>query len=118
MATRTFRRVYRLMLGLLVVLGMSLSGVQASTMAAGMAMSAQQMAASGMGDCSACKDSPSGAKTMVCDATCAAVVIAMVPQFAALVIRSHAERLPLQSPMPTGWTASPNPHPPQHVALV
>lgn len=105
------------MLGLLLALGMSLSVLQPSAMAAGMAMSMQHMAGSGMGDCGSCKDNPEGAKSMVCDAACAAV-IATVPQFAVLVIRLSMDRPLFQSPMPSGWTASPNPHPPQHVSLI
>ena len=114
----TFRRARVLVLGLLLALGMSLSVVQAGAMAASMAMSAQQMAATGMGDCSACKDTTSGAKSMICDAACAAAVTATVPQFAALVIRSTVDRPLFQSPMPSGWAASPNPHPPQQIALI
>ncbi|HEY3145067.1 MAG TPA: hypothetical protein VGJ75_01895 [Dongiaceae bacterium] len=118
MATWTFRRVYMLMLGLLLALGMSLSVVQAGAMAAGMAMSAQQMSANGMGDCSSCKDSPGGAKSMVCDAACTAAVIATMPQLAVLMIRLPAEHPLFQSSMLSGWTASPNPHPPKRVALI
>jgi hypothetical protein len=106
------------MLGLLVAFGMSLSVVQAGAMAAGMAMSAQHMAASGMSDCGSCKDSPGGAKAMVCDAACAAAVIATVPQFAVLMIHVSVDRPLFQSPMLSDWTASPNPHPPKHFALI
>ena len=113
-----FRQVYVLMLGLLLALGMSLSVVQASNMAAGMTMSGKQMSASGMGDCSSCKDIPGGGKIMVCDATCAAPVNATLPQFAALLIQLPAERPLSQSPILSGWTASPNPHPPKHIALI
>ena len=107
-----------LMLGLLLALGISLSVVQAGAMAAGMATSAHQMSANGMSDCDSCKDSPGGAKSMVCDAACTVVVIVTVPQLAVLVIRLSAEHPLFQSPMLSGWTVSPNPHPPKHVALV
>jgi hypothetical protein len=111
-----FRQVYVLMLGLFVALGMSLSVVQASGMAAG--MSGQQMSATGMGDCSSCKDGPMGAKIMTCDASCAAAVNATLPQFAALLIQRPVDRPLSQSPMLSGWTASPNPHPPKRIALI
>jgi hypothetical protein len=113
-----FRQVYVLMLGLLVALGMSLSVVQASHMAAGMTMSGQQMSASGMGACGSCKDGPGGAKVMICDAGCVATVNATVPQFAALLIKRPLDHLLSQSPVLSGWTTSPNPHPPKHIALV
>lgn len=113
-----FRQVYVLMLGLLVALGMSLSVVQASNMAAGMTMAGQQMSGSGMGDCSSCKDGPSGAKIMVCDAACAAPLNATAPQFAALPIKLPVDHPRSQSPILSGWTTSPNPHPPKHIALI
>lgn len=118
MTTWTFRRVCRLMLGLLLSLGMSLSVLQPSGMAAGMAMSMQHMAGSGMGDCGSCKDNPGSAKSMVCDAACAAAVVVSVPYWAVAVVRLPADHLLFQSPMLSGWTASPIPHPPKHVALI
>jgi hypothetical protein len=113
-----FRQVYVLMLGLFVALGMSLSVVQASGMAAGMSMSGPQMSATGMGDCSSCKGGPMGAKVMICDASCVAAVNATLPQFAALLIQRAVDRPQSHSPMLSGWTGSPNPHPPQHIALI
>ena len=113
-----FRQVYVLMLGLLVALGMTLSVVQASNMAAGMGMSGPQMSASGMGDCSSCKDIPGGAKVMVCDATCAAPVNATFPQLTALLIEHPLDRPVFQATILSGWTTSPNPHPPKHIALI
>jgi hypothetical protein len=113
-----FRQVYVLMLGLLVALSMGLSVVQASNMAAGMSMSGQQMSASGMGDGSSCKDGPGGGKVMVCDATCVAPVNATVPQFASLLIERPVDRPLSQFPILSGWTASPNPHPPKHIAFI
>jgi hypothetical protein len=113
-----FRQVYVLMLGLLVVLGMSFFVVQASNMAAGMTMAGQHMSGTGMGDCGSCKDGPGGAKIMVCDAACAAPVNATVPQFTALQIQRAVEQPLSQSPILSGWTASPNPHPPKHIALI
>jgi hypothetical protein len=118
MTRAPFRQVYVLMLGLLVTLGMSLSVVQASNMATGMTMAGQQMPANGMDHCGPCKDGPGGAKIMVCDAACAAPVNATVPQFAALLIKLPVNHPLSQSPVLSGWTASPNPHPPKHVTLI
>jgi hypothetical protein len=97
---------------------MSFSVVQASNMAAGMTMAGQQMSGSGMSDCGSCKDGPGGAKIMVCDAACAAPANATLPQFAALLIQRAVDQPLSQSPIPSGWTASPNPHPPKHMTLI
>lgn len=118
MTRAPFRQVYVLMLGLLMALGMSLSVVQASNMTADMTMAGQQMSGSGMGDCGLCKDGPSRAKIMVCDAACTAPVNATAPQFAALRIKLPVDHALSQSPDLSGWTASPNPRPPKHVALI
>jgi hypothetical protein len=114
------RQASILMHGLLLALGMSLSVVQASAMTAdsAMTMSTQQMSGSSMGDCGSCKDIPGGAKSMVCDAACAAAVVAIVPYIAVPVVQLPMDRPLFQSPMLSGWTASPNPPPPKHVALI
>lgn len=112
----TFRQVYVLVLGLLVALGMSLSAVQASNMAAGMAMPGHQMAAAGAGHCDGCNDNAGGTKMMVCDATCVAPAMATVPQSLALLIERPVDRPFSQGSTLSGWTASPNPHPPKFIA--
>ena len=101
------------MLGFVVVLGMSLSAFQVNAM--GMGMPGTTM--SGMHDCDGCKDMPSGAKNVICDAACAAAVAAATSQVPMLVIRLTMDRPLLRSPMPFGWTASPNLHPPK-LALI
>jgi len=111
-----FRQAYVLMLGLLVALGMSLSAVQASNMAAGMVMSSHQMAANGTGNCNGCNDGPGAAKIMMCDAACVAPATATVPQSPALLIEGPVNHPLSQSPTLSGWTASPNPHPPKFIA--
>lgn len=114
----SFRQLFVLMLGLLVAMGMSLSVVQASNMAAGMTMSGETMSVSGMDHCSSCKDDPDGAKMMTCGATCVPPMNATVPQFDALLVELPVDRPVSQSPMLSGWTASPNPHPPKLTALI
>lgn len=112
-----FRQVYVLMLGLLVALGMSLSAVQASKMATGMAMSGHQMSASGMGDCNSCKDDHGGAQMTACDVACVMAMNATMPQLVVFVMRLPADR-PVSQPVTlSGWSASPNPHPPKHTAI-
>ena len=111
-----FRQAYMLMLGLLVALGMGLSAVRASNMATGMAMSGHQMAANGTGNCSGCNEIPGGTKMMVCDATCVAPATATMPQSPYLLIERPVDRPVSQGLTLSGWTASPNPHPPKFVA--
>ena len=110
-----FRQAYTLMFGLLVALGMSLSAVQASNMAADMVMPGHQMSADGTGNCNGCNDGPGGTM-MVCDATCVAPATATLPQSLALLIERPADRPVSQGPTPSSWTASPNPHPPKSIA--
>jgi hypothetical protein len=112
-----FRQVYVLMLGLLVALGMSLSAVHASNMAVDMTMSGHEMSAGDMGDCSSCKHGPSGTQMMACDAACVMAMNAMVPPFVILLIELPVDRPVSQAPALSGWTASPNPHPPKRITL-
>jgi hypothetical protein len=113
----SFRQFFVLMLGLLVAMGMSLSVVQASNMAAGMTMSGETMSV-GMDHCASCKVNPDGAKGMTCGATCVAPMNATVPQFDALLVELPVDRPVSHCPMLSGWTASPNPHPPKLIALI
>jgi hypothetical protein len=107
-----------LMLGLFVVLGMSLSAVQAGSMAIGMPMPGHQMSGDSTADCSACKDVPGSAKIMQCDATCAAPATATLPQSPTLLFERPVDRPVSQGSTLSGWTASPNPHPPKPIALI
>lgn len=102
-----------LLLGFVVVLGMSLSAIQVNAM--GMSMPGTTM--SGMRDCAGCKDMPSGAKNVVCDAACAAAVVVTLPQVSVLAIWLTMDRPLFQSPMPFGWTTAPNPHPPERALI-
>lgn len=109
-----FRQAFVLILGLLVALGMSLSAVQASSMAAKMATSGEEMA-SGASDCS-CTGDMGGAKIMVCDAACVAPVTAAAPPTSALPINRSVDRPLMRAPVLSSWAASPNPHPPKFIA--
>jgi hypothetical protein len=111
------RQICVLMLGFLVALGTSLSVVQASDMAVNMAMSGHHMSVSGMGDCTSCKHGPDGARMMACDVACVMAMNATMPQFVVLVIQLAEDRSVSQPLAPSGWTASPNPHPPKHIDL-
>jgi hypothetical protein len=114
----TFRRVCLLMLGLFVAFGVSLSTVQAGNMSVGMPMPGHQMSAGGTADCSACKDIPGGTKMMQCDAACVAPATATLPQSPTLQFERPMDRPLSQSSILSGWTTSPNPHPPKLIALI
>ena len=112
-----FRQICVLMLGFLVALGTSLSVVQASDMAVNMTMSGHHMSVSGMGDCTSCKHGPDGARMMACDVACVMAMNATMPQFVVLLIQRAVDS-PVSQPLaPSGWTASPNPHPPKQIDL-
>jgi hypothetical protein len=106
------RQAFVLVLGLFVALGMSLSTVQATNMAAKMAISGKEMASSAS-DCSSCAGDMGEAKTMACDAVCVAPVIATAPQTYALRIDRPVDRPLTHAPAIHSWAAAPNPHPPQ-----
>ena len=110
-----FRQICVLMLGFLVALGTSLSVVQASDMAVNMTMSGHHMSVSG--DCTSCKHDPDGARMMACDVACVMAMNATMPQFVVLVIQLAEDRSVSQPLAPSGWTASPNPHPPKQIDL-
>lgn len=105
------------MLGLLVTLGIGLSAVQASNMAAKMAISGEEMA-SGDSDCGSCSGDMGGAKTMACEAVCIAPVTATVPDTSALRIDRPVDRPLMSAPALSSWAASPNPHPPKSIARI
>jgi hypothetical protein len=96
---------------------MSLSAVQASNMAAKMAVSGEEMA-SGASKCGSCNDDMSGAMTMACDAICVAPVTATVPQTAALLIERPLDRPLTNAEVLSDWAVSPNPHPPKLIAHI
>lgn len=118
MTSWTLRRVSTLLLGLFVALGMSLSAVQAGSMAVGMPMADHQMSAGGTTDCNACKDIPGSAKMTQCDPTCVAPATATLPQSLTLLFERPLDRPLSQGSILSGWTASPNPHPPKAIALI
>jgi hypothetical protein len=99
-------RACLLVLGLIVVLGMSLSAVQASRMAGNMSMAG----------CDGYRDMPGDAKTNNCNAACVTPVAAIVPQVPILLIERPLEHCDALSAIGIPWSASPNPHPPKFVA--
>ena len=134
MARLSPRHVFALLLAVFVTVGVSVSAVQASTMAVNMAMTSQAgtAMASEMGmrmpdtgaaadsDCKAClKGSGDNGSPMHCPPTCIAPVLAVLPlELAAMAVI----RAPQPSAMPTpflhGRSSLPDPFPPKTTDLV
>jgi len=105
------RRVFILLLGSFLALGMSLSAVQAGVMPAAMDM-ATGMGASG--HCNDCGDKSGMAKEMgSCSLSCAAPVLAVIPQTSPTKIVHLSASLPQQDSLLLGRAFSPDPGPPR-----
>lgn len=132
MARLSPRHVFALLLAVFVTVGVSVSAVQASTMAVNMAMASKadlamtsETGMPGMGvasdsDCKAClKGTGDSGNPMHCPPTCIAPVLAVLPlEFTAItVIRAP---LPSALPMPFlhGRSSLPDPFPPKSFDLV
>jgi len=107
------RQIFALLLGVFVALGMNLSAVRASGMAAKMIVT-PGMGTSGHGDCRGCEGGDSGgAKAMACGSICIAPVIALPPQtFSMSVFPARAMSL-RQYPHPHDRASPPDPYPPR-----
>ena len=132
MARLSPRHVFALLLAVFVTVGVSVSAVQASTMAVNMAMASKAdmamtsetgmpgMGAASDSDCNACiKGAGDNGNPMHCPPTCIAPVLALLPlEFAAMTVI----RAPLPSALPTpflhGRSSLPDPFPPKSIDLV
>lgn len=105
------RRVFVLLLGAFLALGMNLSVVQAASMPVKMAMT------SGMGSAGHCKDcSGNGgiAKEMGnCSLSCATPILAAIPQTAPTKVVLIPAAVPQQGSLLLGRAFSPDPGPPR-----
>jgi|SRR5690349_19339238 hypothetical protein len=106
-----WRRVFVLLLGVFLALGMSLPAVQAMDMPAKMTM------AGGMGmsgHCKDCGDKGGTAKEMSgCSLGCATPVLAVIPQTSPTQVVLLSPVLPQQAPLLLGRGFSPDPDPPR-----
>lgn len=128
------RHVFALMLAVFVTVGVSVSVVQANTMALNMAMASKAgmavasetaMTMAGMGatadsDCKAClKGTGDTGNLMHCAPTCIAPVLAVLPHaFAAIAVVQASASPALPEPMRRGRSSLPDPFPPKSVDLV
>lgn len=123
------RQVFTLFLGLFVGLSLSLSAVQASTMAAkmtpssGKTVSLSDMESFGHGACNACGavgHDQGTAKTAPCPSFCVppafAIAVPFMPSVTALV--TSVDRIVTAEPVLAGKTNPPDPYPPRSSDLV
>ncbi len=118
------RHFLALLIAVSVTAGLGMSPVQASAMAAKMAMTAD-MAASGMGmpsrdGCPGCPDRKSDSSKMtVCPQACVAPGMAVLPDSPTLATVPLAVRLaPLPAALLHGWGGVPDPYPPRPFSFV
>jgi hypothetical protein len=105
------RRIFFLLLGASLALGMSLPVVQAANMPATMTMAAGMGAS---GHCSDCGDKGGMAKEMgSCSLGCAAPVLAVVPQTSPTKVVLLPASVPQQDSLLLGRAFSPDPGPPR-----
>src|SRR5262245_48877029 len=105
------RRVFVLLLGAFLALGMSLPVVQAATMPVSMTMTAGMKAS---GHCNDCGGKSGMAKEMGnCSLGCAAPVLAVIPQALPTRVIHLAVSLPQQDSLLLGRAFSPDPDPPR-----
>lgn len=104
-------------LGVFLALGMSLSAVQSSDMAAKMAM-ASDMGDSGMAGCNACGGGDDGkTKTGACTPMCTASASAMLPVASVATAPETNKQLAPSVPSSRGRASSPDPYPPRSFAI-
>jgi hypothetical protein len=104
------RRIFVLLLGALLALGLSLPVVQAANMPATMTMAAGMAS----GHCNDCGDKGGMAKEMGnCSLGCAAPVLAVVPQTSPTKVALLPASVPQQDSLLLGRAFSPDPGPPR-----
>ena len=108
----TRHKIFVLLLGVFVALGMGLSAVQANTMAFKMTMTSE-MGSTGHGDCGGCGNGGNTAKAMVCMPTCVASVPALLPQADAKEFAPSPAKFPLREFLLTSRVYPPDPYPPR-----
>lgn len=134
MARLSPRHIFALLLAVFVTVGVSVSAVQASTMAVNMTMASQagiamasetgmtisDMGAAAGSDCKAClKGTGDNGNPMQCPPTCIAPVLAVLPlEFAAMTVIRAPLPSPLWMPFLHGRSSSPDPFPPKSIDLV
>lgn len=118
MSNCSIRQIFALMLAVFVTLGLSLSVVGASAMAAKMATSSH-MSASVYSDCHDCDGGHSDkGKPMVCTVGCVSPVSVVFPHIGQATIPwTGMKLLPPKIALLFGSTAPPDPYPPRSIDL-
>lgn len=118
MANWSARQVLALLLAVFVTLGISLSVVQASSMAPAMAATSitkMSMAdASGHDGCKDCADlSPDGVKAVACGSSCVAPTFALLPLASASSFAQTSPMVAKRHLSLIGLASAPEPYPPR-----
>lgn len=103
-----FRRIFVLLLGVFLALGMNLSAVQAGEMPVKM-MSGMGAA----GHCNDCGDNGPVKKMAICSFGCVAPVLAAIPQTTPMRVVQARTPLLRQASLLFGRVSSPDPYPPR-----
>jgi hypothetical protein len=107
------RRILTPLLGLVFAVSMSAASVQASDMAARMAMASGMGVADG-GKCSDCGGGTSDMKASGCNsAICSAQVVAALPQVLVALRIDGVDVPTFAQPSLAGWAPAPDPYPPR-----
>lgn len=105
------RRIFVLLLGAFLALGMNLSVVQAARMPVEMAMASGM---DGAGHCKDCGDTGGMAKAMgSCSLSCATPILAVIPQTAPTKVVLVPAAIPQRDSLLLGRAFSPDPGPPR-----
>ena len=109
------RPVFVLLLGILVILGLSLSTISNGEMAKAAAM-AGSMSNDGTKDCGGCTGS-GDAKMLACSSFCVPPVLAALPQMTPVAALPQVTLVPGTSAQLTSWPSAPDPSPPRALIL-
>jgi len=109
------RSVFVFALGILVVLGLSLSTIPTGAMAMTVGMSGS-MSDAGKKDCGDCNIG-GDAKMVACSSFCVPPVLGVLPQLAPVAVPLHVTLLPGASAHLTSWPSAPDPSPPRALIL-
>ena len=114
MKARLKRPILVLVLGILVILGLSLSTIPSGEMAKAAAMAGSM--SNDTKDCGGCTGS-GDAKMLACSSFCVPPVLAALPQMTPVATLPQVALFPGTSAQPTSWTGAPDPSPPRTIIL-
>ncbi len=113
------RRTFTLILGLVFAASMSVSAVQATEMAAKMAMASAMGVATNDSNCADCDHGGRDMKAMDCRlVVCGSPVVATLASTLVVVVRTDRFDMPVLAQLSlVGWAHAPDPYPPRPSTL-